>query len=103
MSRHRHRAPRDGVLPFRYPKDARDRDRAGLCEECLDSPIVQTPCPHGTLAIVPIPDMHSARPADNSPSENGGCSVCGCWLDEHQAAGIEFDHPYEPTARRARR
>lgn len=93
-------------FPFRFPEPGEDTTTAGLCKTCLDSPIVQEPCPH-TTAIVPcvkradvVPadeegsGIRQARPAANEPSERGGCEVCGLWAIEHISS--EHGHPFTP-------
>lgn len=95
-------------FPFRFPEPGEDTTHAGLCQECVNAPIVQTPCPHTTAIIPfvkhaekPVEDeegsgIRAARPAVNEPSERGECEVCGMWAVEHK----DENHPYTPTGRK---
>ncbi len=88
-------------FPFRFPEPGENTTHAGLCQECVNAPIVQTPCPHpaSTAAIIPmvVPDEEGlgilkARPASQEPSDKDGCEVCGLWKVEHADAGHPFVH-----------
>lgn len=80
-------------FPFRFAEPGEDTTHAGLCVQCVNAPIVQTPCPH--TATTPDEEgsgTHPAKPANNEPSEKGGCEVCGLWQVEHTDAGHPFVH-----------
>ena len=95
-------------FPFRFPEPDEDITRAGLCQECLNAPIVQTPCPHSvtipmsSVSVMPATPEEGegkvvARPATNEPSMKGECEVCGLWAVEHEDK--EVGHQFTPIGK----